>query len=125
MKAKNSNVKVYVRKTWYLRDSNSDRKKKTNQVAASVAKRIATGAKVWSSTINDGDAMYAAKSKGYSVFHDVRHQNNLGAYAVASCAVSKRFDVDATKITTKAGIGSSDSTVKGIRSIVKDKCYKK
>lgn len=125
LKSKNSAVKIYVRKTWHKKTSSSSQKKKANQVATNVASRIKKDAGVWSANTNDGDAIYAMQSKGYTVISDSVHQNALGSYVAASCISSKVFGFDPTKITTKAGISSSDSTVKTARSVVKDKCYNK
>ncbi len=122
VKEKNSNVKVYVRKTWYLNDSGSSTISSVNTIASNVSRRIASDAGVWSSTINDGNAIYAAQSKGYTVFGDDRHQNNLGAYLVAACVATKAFGIDATKITTDAGTGLGDGTLRNIRTIAKDEC---
>ena len=125
LKSKNNAVKIYVRKTWHKKTSSSSQKKIANQVATNVASRIKKDAGVWSANTNDGDAIYAMQSKGYTVISDSVHQNALGSYVAASCISSKVFGFDPTKITTKAGIGSSDSVVKTARSVVKDKCYNK
>ena len=124
VKAKNSDVKVYVRKTWYLNNSGSSTISSVNSIASNVSRRIASDAGVWSSTVSDGNAMYKAQSKGYTVFGDDRHQNKLGAYLVAACAAVRVFKVDATKISTDAGTGFGNSTLKDMQKIANDECSK-
>ena len=118
VKKKNSNVEIYVRKTWYLRDNKSS----ANKVATNVAKRVAkeTGLKVY--TINDGNTLYDAKDKGLSVFDDVRHQNSLGAFGAAACIAATVLKLDPTTITYKPSKLSS-SSLTTIKSIAKSNCY--
>ena len=125
VKSKNKDIKVFVRKTWYTSKS----KASANKVATNVANRLKSGAGVWVSTTNDGNAMYAAKDKGLDVFisGDIIHQNYRGAYIVAACIASKVLGIDATKITyTPNKFTSHDRNKMGtMLSIAKNNCYNK
>ena len=123
VKSKNKDVKVFVRKTWYTRNSKAN----ANKVASNVANRLKSGAGVWVSTTNDGDSLYAAKAKGIDVFGDNIHQNYRGAYIAAACIASKVLGIDATKVTyTPNKFTSSDRNKMGtMLSIAKNNCYNK
>ena len=125
LKAKNSDVRVYIRKVWFKRDSSSSDISKADTIAMNVAKKIAINAGVFSDTTNDGAALYSLKAKGYKAFADVRHQSKIGAYTAAACIVSKMFNIDPTTITYIPGDFSSTqkSSLSTLRSIAKDKCY--
>ena len=118
VKKKNKDVRVYVRKTWYLNNNKSS----ANAVATNVASRVAKNAGVTTYTINDGDTLYAAQSKGMSVFSDDRHQNSLGAFGAAACVAAKTLKLDPTTITYKPS-GLSASSLTNIKSIAKSNCY--
>ena len=119
VKKKNSNVIIYVRKTWYLSHSKSS----ANAVATNVAKRVANDTGLTVKTINDGDTLYEAQSKGYTVFSDDRHQNTLGAYAAAACAAATILKIDPTTVTYSPG-GQSASAITAMNKIAKSNCYK-
>ena len=71
VKSYNNNLKVFVRKTWYL----SYDKSSANSVATNVANRLASATGLSVGTTNDGDTLYALQDKGITVFGDDRHQN--------------------------------------------------
>ena len=125
VKAKNGNVKVFVRKAWILNSSSGSTRNAANTVATNVSNRIASATGVWSSTTSDGNALYEMHDKGYSVFGDERHQNALGAYTAAACISSKVLGFDPQTISTKAGISASDSAITAAKNAAKNKCYNK
>ena len=125
VKAKNGNVKVFVRKAWILDSSSGNTRNAANTIATNVSNRIASATGVWSSTTSDGNALYEMHDKGYSVFGDERHQNALGAYTAAACISSKVLGFDPQTISTKAGISASDSAITAAKNAAKNKCYNK
>ena len=125
VKAKNSDVKVYVRKVWYLRDSSTSTRDTVNKIATNVARKIALNAGVFSDTTDDGDALYKLKASGRKAFKDERHQSKMGAYTAAACIVSKMFKIDPTTITYIPGNFSSSekNSLSALKSIAKEECY--
>lgn len=118
VKKQNNNLKVFVRKTWYLSYSKSS----ANSVATNVANRLASATGLKVRTINDGDTLYELQDKGISVFGDDRHQNKTGAYAAGLCIAAKVLKIDPTTVTYAPG-GISGSTLTTIKSVAKRNCY--
>lgn len=110
VKSKNSNVKLFVRQTWVLKDSKSSVKNKAYKNAKNVAKEIGA------SLIYDGKAIY--KLDANKAFTDDKHQTNEGAYLTACCVYNALFKESPVGLNYKAGL--SASTAKNLQKIANE-----
>ena len=107
VKAKNPNVKIYVRQTWVYKNSSSSERNKAYTNAKNVAKNINA------SLIYDGKAMY--KLNASSLYKDRTHQSSKGAYLSACCIYNSVFNESPVGLSYKAGLSSS--TVKKLQQV--------
>ena len=124
VKDKNSNVKVFIRKTWVRIDTAESRINKAFENTDAIAKEIGIN------VINDGPAFYdVINNHNINIMKyqdgtkdDFVHQNNNGAYLSALCMFAEVYDKDPTKITYNAGINTSDANT--LKQVAKKHCYK-
>lgn len=119
----NNNIKMYIRKTWVMSNSNSKTIQKGYDNTKNIVSKLKKERNYSVTIINDGPSIYDAISQNISVMDsDKRHQNTNGGYLAASCIYSTLFNQDPTKISYKSpNMTSADATK--LRKIAKQYCY--
>jgi len=119
---KNSNIKMFIRKTWVLSDSDSATIKQGYTNTENVVKKLKEKKGYNITIINDGPSIYEAINNKYSVMKtDKRHQNTNGGYLAASCIYSTMFNKNPTSIKyTPSNINSTTAT--NLRKIASNHC---
>lgn len=132
VKAKKSNVQIFIRKQWAKKNSTKATIDRGYANTDAVISKLKVDYGYDAYAINDGPAMYDALNTygdTFDVFYtkndgtkDLRHQSSEGAYLSALCIYSTILDADPTKVGWVPSQVKSENAVQ-IRPIVKNYCY--
>ena len=118
----NSNIKIYLRQSWYYRDyfsgGKSSAQEKANSNASSIAKSLNM------TVINDGSAFlqYHKDTKDTKIFRDNTHGTYEGVYLAAVCIYKKVTGQDPTKLTYYGEGGVTKARAQKFQKIAKSVC---
>lgn len=105
VKGQNSNVKIYIRALWILRDSDSKTKRKAYEQTELVAKKTSCD------VIYDGKAFdrFRDTYPNIPLFKDIVHQNPTGAYLSAATIFKSLAGKAPTSTSYTGGISKNDA----------------
>ena len=126
VKAKNNNIKLFIRKVWAKKNSTKATIDRGYVNTDAVISKLKADYGYDAYAINDGPVMYDVLNtydNTINVFKaDERHQSSEGAYLSALCIYSTILSKDPTKIGWVPSQVKSESAVQ-IRQVVKKYCY--